>query len=175
MIQSGGRRVLLLDPPRMIQYGASGLIAADEAIADSWSLLLVSPRMILSRALHGVVTALLHHNRLVWVSASVHHHRLLLFAASLRAHSPVLLAAAPHHHGHVHLFTSVNHLFSPCTSPPFLVPPPPLLPPVSLGRRPWRKCSRPLAKTRTPPLTTTPTTRQNIKRRHRCRRRKRHH
>ena len=56
MIQSGGRRLLLLDPPRMIQTRASGLISTDDALVVLWPLLLVLPRMIESWALHGLVT-----------------------------------------------------------------------------------------------------------------------
>ena len=46
MIQSGGRRLLLLDPPRMIQSGASGLSLPDDALVVLRPLLLVLPRMI---------------------------------------------------------------------------------------------------------------------------------
>ena len=92
-----GRRLLLLDPPRMIQSGVSGIISPDDALVVLWLLLLVLPRIFQSRALHGLVTAVLH------------HQRLLLFAASLLVHGLVLLAAASRHHGLVHLFTSLRH------------------------------------------------------------------
>ena len=73
-MQSGGRRLLLLDPPRMIQSGASGLISLHVLVVVFWPLLLVLPRVIQSRGLHGLVTASLHHQGLVPVSASLHYH-----------------------------------------------------------------------------------------------------
>ena len=43
MIPSSGRRLLLLDPPRIIQSGASSLISPDVAVVLFWPLLLVLP------------------------------------------------------------------------------------------------------------------------------------
>ena len=96
MIQSGGRRLLLLDPLRMIQPGESGLISPDDDLVVVWPLLLVLPRMIQSRALHGLVTA------------SLHHHGLLILAVSLLLHCLVLLAAVPPRRGLVHLISSLH-------------------------------------------------------------------
>ena len=109
MIQSGGRRLLLLFKLRMIQSGASGLISPVHALVVLWPLFLVFPRMFLSRAIHGFVSASLHFHGLVRVFASLHHRGLLLLAASLLLQGRVLLAAAPHHHGLVHLFTLLHH------------------------------------------------------------------
>ena len=93
----------------MIQSGASGLIPPVDAPVVLWRLLLVLPRMIQSRALHGLLTALLHLHGLVQVFTLLHHHRLLHFAASLLLHSHIVLPAAPHHHGLVNLFTLGHH------------------------------------------------------------------
>ena len=74
MIESGGRRLLLFDPPQMIQSGASGLISPDVAVAALCLLLLVLPRLIMSRALHGPLSASLNPHGLVRLSVSLHHH-----------------------------------------------------------------------------------------------------
>ena len=97
MIQSRGRRFLLLDLPRMIQPGASGLNSPDDALVVLWPLLLVLPRMIQSWALHGLVTA------------SLHHHGLLVLAVSLLLHCLILMAAVPLHRGLVDLISSLHH------------------------------------------------------------------
>ena len=46
MMQSRGQRLLLLDPPRVIQSGAAGLFSPVVAVVLFLSLLLVLPRMI---------------------------------------------------------------------------------------------------------------------------------
>ena len=46
MIQSGGRRLLLLDGPRMTQSGALGLISPHDALVVLWPLLFFFPQMI---------------------------------------------------------------------------------------------------------------------------------
>ena len=94
MIQSGRRRFLLLDPLRMMRSGASRRISPDNVLVLLWPLLLVFPRMIPSRTLHGLVAACLHHHGLVWVTASLHHHGpplLLLHCFSLASFSWLLL------------------------------------------------------------------------------------
>ena len=93
----------------MIQSGASGLIQPDNAPVVLRPFLLVLRQMIQSRALFGLVTALLDHHVLVRVGASLHHHRVLLVAADLLFRGLGLFAAAPHHHGLIHLFTSLPH------------------------------------------------------------------
>ena len=73
-IKSGGRRLLPLGPPRMIQRGMSELISPDVAVVVFWLLLLLLPWLIQSRALHGLLTPSLHQHGLVLVSALLHHH-----------------------------------------------------------------------------------------------------
>ena len=109
MIQSGGRRLLLLVPLRRIQSGASGLISPVNARVVLRPFLLVLPRMIQSWALLGLVSASLHYHILVRVFASLHHHGLLLLAAALLLHRLVLVAAAPLHLGLGLLFTLLHH------------------------------------------------------------------
>ena len=109
IIQSGRRQLLLLDLPRTIRSAVSGLIGPDDAIVMLWLLSLVLLRMIQSRALHGLVTASLHHHTLVRVSASLQHQWLLPLAASLLPHSLVLLAGASFQHGLVHMSASLLH------------------------------------------------------------------
>ena len=65
MIQSGWWRLLVLDPPRMMQFWASVLISPYVAVFLFWPLLLVLPQMIQSTALHGLLTASLHPHGLV--------------------------------------------------------------------------------------------------------------
>ena len=62
MIQSGGGRLLLIVPLRIIKSGASGLISPIYARVVLRPFLLVFPRMIQSWALHGLVSALLHYH-----------------------------------------------------------------------------------------------------------------
>ena len=76
MIQSEGRRLVLLFSPRITESGASVLISPDDALGGLWLLVLVLPRKIQSRVPHGLVTASPHHHILVLVSALLHHHRL---------------------------------------------------------------------------------------------------
>ena len=122
MIQSGssGRHLSVDDPvegaaglllvlPRMMQSGASGFLPQDNVHVVLWPFSFVLPRMIQSRALHGLVSALQLHHGLIRVLASLHHHGIILFTPSLLLHSFVHLAAAPHHHSLVHLFTSLHH------------------------------------------------------------------
>ena len=109
MIQSGGRRLLLLVPLRMIQSGASGLISQVNARVLLRPFLLVLPWMIQSWVLLGLVSASLHYHGLIRAFASLHHHGLLILAAALLLHGLVLLAAAPHHLGLGLLFTSLHH------------------------------------------------------------------
>ena len=97
MILSGGRRLLLLDLPQLFQPGASGLISADDALVVLWPLLLLLPRILQSWAHHGLVTA------------SLHHHRLLVLAVSLLLHCLLLFAAVSLHNGPVHLISSLHH------------------------------------------------------------------
>ena len=81
MIQSGApgrllslddpvRGLLLLDPPRRIQPGGSGLFSPDDALLVLWPLLLLLPRMILSWALNGLVTVSLHLHGLLVLAVS---------------------------------------------------------------------------------------------------------
>ena len=72
MIQLGGRQLLLLVPPRMIQSGASGLISLGVAVLRLGVLFLVLPQLPQSRALQGLVTASLHHHGLLQFSTSLH-------------------------------------------------------------------------------------------------------
>ena len=120
MFQSGGRRLLLLVPLRMIQSGASGLLSPVNARVVLRPFLLVLPRMIQSWAFLGLVSASLHYHGLVRPLASLHHHGLLLLAAALLLHGLVLLAAAPLHLGFGLLFTSLHHhgLFLPMVALP---------------------------------------------------------
>ena len=110
MIQSGGRRLLLLDPPWMIHSRASGLISPDHAVVGLWPLLLFRPRIIESRAFHCLVTALLHDSWLLRASTSLLHHGLVLLAAALHLLCLVHLSASLHHHGVVLIIFS-PHLF----------------------------------------------------------------
>ena len=122
MIESGapGRHLSLNDPVRWTAaqaacsalddpVRASGLISPVNALVVQWPLLIVFFRMILSRALHGLVPAWLQYHGLVRVFASLHHRGLLLLAASLLLQGCVPLGAAPHPHGLVHLFTLLHH------------------------------------------------------------------
>ena len=138
-IQSRGSWPLLLVLPQMIQSEASGrhlslddpvqgvvapaacsdlehpvwgvnLISPDVAVVLFWPLVLVSPRMIQSRPLHGLITASLHHHGLLWVSASLVHHGLLLLAAAPHLLSPVQLSASLHPQGLVLIIVSVHLL-----------------------------------------------------------------
>ena len=104
---SGGRQLLQLDVHRMIPSGESRPFTPDVAVALFWRPLLVLRRMMESRALHGLLTALLHHHGLVQVSGSLFHHRLLPFAASVLHHDLVLLVAAPQLLRLVHLCGSL--------------------------------------------------------------------
>ena len=65
MLQSGGRRLLLLVRLRMIQSGASGLFSPVNARFVLRPFLLVLPRMIQSWAFLGLVSASLHYHGLV--------------------------------------------------------------------------------------------------------------
>ena len=94
--------LLLLVLLRMIQSGVSGHISPVNALVVLWPFLLLFPRMIQCRALHGLVSASLHYHGLN------HHYGLLLFAASLLLLGLVLLAVAPHHHGLVLLFSTLH-------------------------------------------------------------------
>ena len=78
MIQSGGRRLLLLLRLRMIQSGASILFSPVFARVVLRPFLLALPRMIQSWALLGLVSSSLHYHGLVRVFASLHHHQHLL-------------------------------------------------------------------------------------------------
>ena len=98
MIQSGGRRLLLLVPLRMIQSGVSFFFSPVFARVVLRPFLLALPRMIQSWALLGLVSTSLHYLGLVRVFASLHHHWLLLLAATLLLHGLALVAAA-----HLHL------------------------------------------------------------------------
>ena len=103
MIQSGGRRLLLLVPLRMIQSGLSGLFSLVNALVVLWPFLVVFPGNIQSTALHGLVSPSLHYHGLD------HHHEPFLLAASLLLHGLVLLAVASHHHVLVFLFSAPHH------------------------------------------------------------------
>ena len=120
MFQSGERLLLLLVPLRMIQSGASGLFLPIYARVVLQPFILVSPRIIQSWALLGLVSASLHYHGLVRVFASLHHFGLFLLAAALLLHGLVLLAAAPLHLGLGLLFTSLHHhgLFLPMVALP---------------------------------------------------------
>ena len=108
MIRSGGLWLLLLVPLRMIQSGASGVMSPVNARVVLRPFLLVSPLMIQSWELLGLVSASLHYHGLVRVLASLHHHGLLLLAAALLLYGLVLLAAAPLHLVLGLLFTSLH-------------------------------------------------------------------
>ena len=99
MIQYGGRRLVLLDPPLMIQSRVFAHFSQDDSVPEFWPFLLVQPQMIQSGAFHGLVliTATLHRHRLVRITASMHHDGLIIITASLHHHGLVLMTASLHH------------------------------------------------------------------------------
>ena len=120
MFQSGGWRLLLLVPLRMIRSKASGLFSPVNARVVLRPFLLVLPRMIQSWALPGLVSASLRYHGLVCLFASLHQHGLLLLAAALLLHRLVLLAAGSLHLGLCLLFTPLHRhgLFLPMVALP---------------------------------------------------------
>ena len=136
MIKSGGRRLLLLVPLRMIQSWASDLFSPVFARVVLRPFLLALPRMIQSWALLGLVSASLHYLGLVRVFASLHHHWLLLLAAAPLLHGLVLMAAAHLHLGLRLLFTPLQHrMIQSGVRRLVLLDPPRMIQSVAFGRR----------------------------------------